>query len=93
MTARKATTRSSNPRQDYGDKLKDEVYRQMFRVEAGRQGADLDLATALLCGWLDSYSKPEAPQLLAWLKKISPLCLRMIEAKQQLSDVGRERIH
>jgi hypothetical protein len=64
----------------------------MFRVEAARQGADLDLATALLHAWLDS-SRPDAPKLLEWLKKISPLCLRMIEAKQQPSDVGRERIH
>jgi hypothetical protein len=93
MTARKVATRSSKPRHDHGDKLKDEVYRQMFRLEAGRQGADLDLATALLRGWLDSYSKTEAPGLLEWLEKISPLCLQMIDAKQQPSDVGRERIH
>jgi len=93
MTVRKATTRSSNLRQDYGDKLKDEVYRQMFRLEANRRGADVDLATALLRGWLDSYSKPEAATLLEWLKKVSPLCLRMIEVKQHQSDVGQERIH
>jgi len=91
MTARKPTSPSNH--QDHGNKLKDEVYRQMFRLEANRRGADLDLATTLLRGWLDSYSNPETAKLLEWLKKISPLCLHMIEAKQQPSDVGRERIH
>jgi len=93
MTARKTAARSSKPRHDYGDKLKDEVYRQMFRLEANRRGADVDLATALLRGWLDSYSKPEAARLLQWLQQISPLCLQMIDAKEQSSDVGREQIH
>lgn len=93
MPARKAATRSSKLRQDHDDRLKDEVYRQMFRLEADRQGAELDLATALLRGWLDSYSRPEATRLLEWLGKISPLCLQMIGAKRQPGDVGRERIH
>ena len=93
MTARKAATGLSNPRQDYGDKLKDEVYRQMFRLEANRQGADLNLAIALLRGWLDSHSKPETTPLLEWLKKVSPLCLQMIEAKQRPSEDGGELNH
>jgi hypothetical protein len=65
----------------------------MFRLEASRRGADLDLAIALQRGWLDSYSKPDATKLLEWLNKVSPLCLRMIEAKQQSGDIGREQIH
>lgn len=91
MTAQKTEARWSSPCQDHGNKLKDEVYRQMFRLEANRGGADLGLATALLHAWLDS-SRPEAPTLLEWLKKISPLCLSMIEAKQQPSDVSRRPI-
>jgi hypothetical protein len=93
MTARKAATRSSNPRHDHGDELKDEVYRQMFRLEANRRGADLDLATALVRGWLESYSEPEATLLLEWLKKISPLCLQMIEEKQHSGNVAQARIN
>ena len=50
MTVRKGATRSSNPRGSHDDKIKDEVYRQMFRLEAGRQDADLALAIALLRG-------------------------------------------
>ena len=65
----------------------------MFRLEANRRGADLDLATALVRGWLESYSEPEAALLLEWLKKISPLCLHMIEEKQHSGDVIRERIN
>ena len=31
--------------------LKDEVYRQMFRLEEGRSGSELGLALALLRAW------------------------------------------
>jgi hypothetical protein len=89
MSAGKAAIRSSNPRQDHGDKLKDEVYRQMFRLEASRQGAELDLAIALLRGWLASNSEPGVPKLREWLKKVCPICLLMIEAKRQGSNVGQ----
>lgn len=92
MTVPKAATRSSSPRQNYGDKLKDEVYRQMFRLESNRPIADLDLATALLRGWLASSSEPEVSNLREWLKRVSPLCLRMIEAKQKASDADQQRI-
>ena len=52
MTHRKSTGRSINSHRNRGDKLKDEVYRQMYRVEANRPGADLDLAIALLHVWI-----------------------------------------
>ena len=89
MTVRKGATRSSNPRGSHDDKIKDEVYRQMFRLEAGRQDADLALAIALLRGWVDSYSETEVPQLNEWLKKICPICLLMIEVSRQGS-TGQE---
>ena len=34
MAVRKGATRSSDPRKSRGDSIKDEVYRQMFRLEA-----------------------------------------------------------
>jgi hypothetical protein len=75
---RLATSPSSRPRQ--GGELKDEVYRQMFRLEAKRPGAERDLAVALLRAWiaLDSGSKVGADR--HWLRKICPICLAMIEA-------------
>ena len=89
MIVRKALILPSNTLRRHGDKLKDEVYRQMFRVEADRRGADLDLAMALLRGWLTLSSEPELSKLPEWQMKISPLCLRMIEMRRQTSDVGQ----
>jgi hypothetical protein len=86
MTARKAVTRSSTFSQNRGERLKDEVYRQMFRLEAGRPGAELDLTIALLRGWLASDSDSGVSKSREWLKKICPLCLLMIEARQQVSN-------
>ena len=85
MTARKAVTRSSTFLQNCGERLKDEVYRQMFRLEAGRPGAELDLALALLRGWLAVDCEPEVSKSREWLKKICPICLLMIEANKQAS--------
>ena len=93
MTVRKDATPSSVSCQNHGDTLKDEIYRRMFRLEANRPGAELDLATALLRGWLGPYSTPEATGLLEWLRKVTPLCLTMIEARQQPCDVCREQRH
>ena len=89
MTVRKAATRSSAFRRSHGERLKDEVYRQMFRLEANRPGADLALAVALLRGWLASNSEPEAAQLLEWLRKICPICLVMIEAERPRNGAGQ----
>ena len=90
MTVRKAATRSSNTRRYHGERLKDEVYRQMFRLEAGRPGADMALAIALLRGWLAASSTHRLPESSDWLKKICPMCLSMIEAKQQASNICQQ---
>ncbi|MGA2833141.1 MAG: hypothetical protein ABSE55_08730 [Terracidiphilus sp.] len=60
--------------------LKDEVYRQMFRLEEGRPGAEIGLAVALLQALIAGDSKPQCTEARNWLKKISPICLQMIEA-------------
>ena len=85
MTVRNSTTRSRPPRRNHGEQFKDEVYRQMFRLEAGRPGAELDLTIALLRAWLASDSDPGASKSREWLKKICPICLLMIEASKQAS--------
>lgn len=90
MTQRKGATRSCSPRQSHGERLKDEVYRQMFRLEASRPGADLDLALTLLRGWLASDSEPDVCAARAWLKKICPVCLYLIETRQQAREATQQ---
>jgi hypothetical protein len=59
--------------------LKDEVYRQMFRLEENRRGADMGLALALLRAWIATSTRPENADR-DWLVRLSPICLQMIEA-------------
>jgi len=61
-------------------RLKDEVYRQMYRLEEGRSGAELGLALALLRTWIATDSKPEGAENRKWLRKVSPICLQTIES-------------
>ncbi len=82
MNAAKAT----GSRSKWNERLKDEVYRQMYRLEASRPGAELSLAVALLRAWIASDSVAEMRQSREWLKKICPICLDMIEASQIASD-------
>jgi hypothetical protein len=79
MTDRKTPGRSRNSQPNSCDRLKDEIYRQMYRLEAKKPGADLNLAIALLRGWVAQCSAPEAAKLRDWLNKICPICLLMIE--------------
>jgi hypothetical protein len=78
MTPRKAV-RSNKPSSNQGEQLKDEVYRQMFRLEESRTGAAMGLALALVRAWLAADSKTESGEERDWLKKVSPICLQMIE--------------
>jgi hypothetical protein len=61
-------------------RIRDEVYRQMFRLEAQRPGAERDLAIALLRAWMTLCSEPQGAREKPWLTKISPICLQMIES-------------
>jgi len=79
MTPRKAGGRANKPCRNQGEQLKDDFYRQMFRLEESRPGAEMGLALALLRAWLASDSKPESREKRDWLKKVSPICLQMIE--------------
>ncbi len=58
MTVRKGATRPGSSRQIRGERMKDEVYRQMFLLEESRPGAELGLALALLRAWLFADQKP-----------------------------------
>ena len=56
--------------------LKDEVYRQMFRLEEGRSGSELGLAFALLRAWIATDSKPESAGNREWLEWYLPFVFR-----------------
>ena len=61
-------------------RIQDEIYREMYLLEAGRSGSELGLALALLRGWIATDSKREGVGDREWLSKLSPICLQMIEA-------------
>lgn len=83
MMVRKGITRPGNPRQIRGERIKDEVYRQMFLLEECRPGAEMRLALALLRAWLAADSKSATDEERDWLKKVSPICVEMIETALQ----------
>jgi len=83
MTARNCMTWPVSPRHIRGERVKDEVYRQMFLLEENRPDAEMGLALALLRAWLAADSKTTSDEERDWLKKVSPICLVMIEAALQ----------
>lgn len=89
MMTQKNTPRPAKGRRTTDEQLKDEVYRHMFRLEANRQGADVDLAVALLRAWLASDVEGGVPAVREWLKKICPICVAMIEASRHAAAAGQ----
>jgi hypothetical protein len=88
MNTQKRSAQAHTARPRRSEPFKDEVYRQMFRLESSRPGAAIDLAVALLRAWMaaDSASasalsdSPSGSDIQQWLRKISPICLAMIES-------------
>jgi hypothetical protein len=90
MNVRKGVTRPHRSQANRSNRLKDEVYRQMFRLEECRPGAEMGLALALLRAWTATDTQPETGDERDWLQKISPICLQMIEnSLQKLDSVRR----
>jgi hypothetical protein len=69
-------------------RIQDEVYRQMYRLEAQCPGAERDLAIALLRAWMALCSEPQSEKGKPWLTKISPICLQMIESTLRAEDAA-----
>jgi len=79
--------RKNTPRCRRMNRLMDEVYRQMFLLEERRPGSELGLTLALLRAWVAADTSLAGCEEWAWLKKISPVCLEMIEG-----ELGRSRL-
>lgn len=79
MTQKKTGAKSNTPYRKQAVHLKDEVYRQMMRLEEGFPGAEMGLAIALVQAWQATGSQAESSADRDWLKKVSPICLQMIE--------------
>jgi len=79
MHARRRTAKDKTAQLSLAQ-LKDEVYRQMFRLEENRPGADMALALALLRAWIATDKKTKDSEDRDWLRKVAPICLEMIEA-------------
>jgi hypothetical protein len=73
------TKHKSEPKERRIHRLMDEVYREMFRLEAGYPGAEMGLALALLRSWVAADVRAEDCKDWAWLSAISPLGLKMIQ--------------
>lgn len=80
---RRASTKTLHKTQSgsrHVHRLMDEIYREMFLLEAGRPGAEMALALALLRARVTADGSSEKVKNWNWLKTVSPICLEMIEA-------------
>lgn len=84
MTPDKCGARAGKPRLVRADRVRDEVYRQMFLLEERRPGAEMGLAVALLRAWMTASDAPQGGDDQDWLRKVSPICLQMIETARQV---------
>ena len=75
------------------NRLMDEVYRQMFLLEERRPGSEVGLALALLRAWVAADTPREGSEECAWLKKICPVCLEMIEGEAGRSKEASTLLH
>ena len=62
------------------DRLQNEICHQMLRLEAGRPSAQLLLGVALIKAWMILGEQPADCEARQWLRRLTPVCLRMIEA-------------
>ena len=84
--------KSSNPMWR-SNRLKDEVYREMYRLESSRPGSEMRLALALLHAWNDTDSLPQDDEVKVWLRHTCPLCLRLIENSLDKGGTCRPVVH
>ncbi len=76
---RTLTHRKETPGSRRIHRLMDEVYREMYLLEAGRPGSEMGLALALMRARVVADRKSESGKDWDWLKSVCPICLKMIE--------------
>jgi hypothetical protein len=79
---------SSRSRLISPERLRDEVYRQMFRAEAGKPRAEMRLVLVLLHAWMRLETLPAENEQRQWLRTVCPICVQMIDG---LRSAKRER--
>ncbi|MGO8719928.1 MAG: hypothetical protein ACLQMO_12020 [Acidobacteriaceae bacterium] len=82
---------SARARPNSPERLRDEVYRQMFRAEAGRPRAEVQLAVALLHAWMGLETLPPENEQRQWLRTVCPMCLAMIEERHSADEERTKR--
>jgi hypothetical protein len=92
MKQRNSTLKPSGAQAKHHEALKDEVYRQLYRLEASRPGAELSLAISLLRAWIAATSEASVSEWHEWLTTISRICLPMIETTKKVFDAERNCI-
>ena len=77
--ARTMTRHKTHPGSARIHQLMDEVYQEMYLLEAGHPGAEMGLALTLLRARVAADRESEKGTNWGWLKSVSPICLKMIE--------------
>jgi hypothetical protein len=75
--SRSMVNKSSQSRK--ANRLKDDVYREMFLLESHRPGSEMGLALALLRAVAQSQSLANHSEFQEWLKSVCTIGLHMIE--------------
>ena len=79
------TTTGKSPQTRQANRLKDEVYREMFLLESNRPGSEMGLALALLRAIVQSEAFRNQEEFQKWLRTICPIGLHLIEASLEES--------
>ena len=65
------------------NRLRDEIYKAMLRVEAHKPEAKGSLQEALLHAWHATNEVKDVEEFRLWLQKITPICLEMLSGGEQ----------
>jgi hypothetical protein len=88
--SRSTVNKSSQSRK--ANRLKDEVYREMFLLESHRPGSEMGLALALLRAVAQSQSFVNHGEFQEWLKSVCSIGLHMIETSLQENSNCNQRL-
>ncbi|HWG21517.1 MAG TPA: hypothetical protein VG225_13390 [Terracidiphilus sp.] len=72
--------------------MKNEVYREMFHLEAMRPGAEMGLALVLLRACVAADAPSERTEDWKWLKPLCPFCLKMIDESLNRGGTGERML-